>query len=168
MISNGSPEVSSTTTAAALSSAYVVVPSHSAVGSIGSASGGSSIGSSDERFVDPVLPRKGSGAMAAAAMMNYSISGGHSSHAAAAAASSSSSSPSCSSSPHASSRNRSVYSQVWKGLIFLATDPCPEVANLAQQIIYNVHDKVRVSGNNFSWISGAVCYVFCTRLLLSN
>lgn len=41
-----------------------------------------------------------------------------------------------------------MYSQVWKGLIFLATDPCPEVANLAQQIIYNVHDKLRQSSQS--------------------
>ena len=38
---------------------------------------------------------------------------------------------------------KSVYTQVWKGLIFLASDPCMQIAEMAQQIVHGVHDRVR-------------------------
>ena len=40
--------------------------------------------------------------------------------------------------------SRNMYSHVWKGVVFLASDPFQEVAELAQYVILNVHDKVRV------------------------
>lgn len=42
---------------------------------------------------------------------------------------------------------RNWYLQVWRGIVFLASDPFPEVADLAQQVVHSVHDKVgRKSG----------------------
>jgi len=37
---------------------------------------------------------------------------------------------------------RTVHASIWKGLVFLASDPCPRVAEHAQFIVHNVHDKV--------------------------
>lgn len=39
---------------------------------------------------------------------------------------------------------KSVYNHVWKGLVFLASDPCTKVAQLAQFIVHSLHDKVRL------------------------
>lgn len=45
----------------------------------------------------------------------------------------------------ASSSNaaKSVYNHIWKGLVFLASDPCSKVAQLAQFVVHSLHDKVR-------------------------
>lgn len=48
-------------------------------------------------------------------------------------------SPSCSVSP---SPGKSFYTNVWKGMIFLASDPNPSVAQMAQHVVHSVHDKV--------------------------
>lgn len=46
-------------------------------------------------------------------------------------------------SPRASSLSgRTVHNQIWKCLVMLASDPCPKVAEHAQYIVHNVHDKV--------------------------
>ena len=37
-----------------------------------------------------------------------------------------------------------VHTQIWKGLVFLASDPCPKVAEHAQYIVHSVHNKVCV------------------------
>ena len=37
---------------------------------------------------------------------------------------------------------KNFYTQVWKGMIFLASDPNPAVAQMAQHVIHGVHDKV--------------------------
>ncbi len=44
------------------------------------------------------------------------------------------------------SASRNVWNQVWKGMVFLATDPYPEVASIAQEVIHSVHDKVIGAG----------------------
>ena len=41
-----------------------------------------------------------------------------------------------------SSGMKNLYSSVWKGMVFLASDPSPEVAELAQYVVHDVHDKV--------------------------
>lgn len=38
---------------------------------------------------------------------------------------------------------KSVYNHIWKGLVFLASDPCSKVAQLAQFVVHSLHDKVR-------------------------
>lgn len=54
-------------------------------------------------------------------------------------------SPSCSpSSSLGSASSKSFYTQVWKGMIFLASDPNPSVAHMAQHVVHSVHDKVGV------------------------
>lgn len=44
------------------------------------------------------------------------------------------------------SENKSYLHQldthVWKGMIFLASDPNPSVAQMAQHVVHGVHDKV--------------------------
>ena len=40
---------------------------------------------------------------------------------------------------------KSVYNNIWKGLVFLASDPCPKVAQLAQFVVHSLHDKVGLS-----------------------
>ena len=37
---------------------------------------------------------------------------------------------------------KNFYAQVWKGMIFLASDPNPSVARMAQHVVHSVHDKV--------------------------
>lgn len=37
---------------------------------------------------------------------------------------------------------KTFYSNVWKGMIFLASDPNPSVAQMAQHVVHSVHDKV--------------------------
>lgn len=37
---------------------------------------------------------------------------------------------------------KSFYTNVWKGMIFLASDPNPSVAEMAQHVVHSVHDKV--------------------------
>ncbi len=37
---------------------------------------------------------------------------------------------------------KAVHNQIWKGLVLLASDPCPKVAEHAQSIVHGVHDKV--------------------------
>lgn len=39
---------------------------------------------------------------------------------------------------------KNFYTQVWKGMIFLASDPNPSVAQMAQHVVHSVHDKVGV------------------------
>ena len=38
---------------------------------------------------------------------------------------------------------KGVYNHIWKGLVFLASDPCSKVAQLAQFVVHSLHDKVR-------------------------
>lgn len=48
------------------------------------------------------------------------------------------------SSPSLSSiAGKSFYAYVWKGMIFLASDPNPSVAQMAQHVVHSVHDKLR-------------------------
>lgn len=44
---------------------------------------------------------------------------------------------------HDTLSNKNVYSQIWRGLQLLTTDPDPGVASKADAIINSVHDKVR-------------------------
>ncbi len=37
---------------------------------------------------------------------------------------------------------KNFYTQVWKGMIFLASDPNPSVARMAQHVVHSIHDKV--------------------------
>jgi hypothetical protein len=37
---------------------------------------------------------------------------------------------------------KGFYTNVWKGMIFLASDPNPSVAHMAQHVVHSVHDKV--------------------------
>ena len=37
---------------------------------------------------------------------------------------------------------RNWYQQIWRGMVYLASDPCPEVADLAQHVVHGLHDKV--------------------------
>lgn len=37
---------------------------------------------------------------------------------------------------------KSFFTNVWKGMIFLASDPNPSVAHMAQHVVHGVHDKV--------------------------
>ncbi len=37
---------------------------------------------------------------------------------------------------------KAVHNQIWKGLVLLASDPCPKVAEHAQCVVHSVHDKV--------------------------
>lgn len=39
--------------------------------------------------------------------------------------------------------DKTFYTQVWKGMIFLASDPNPSVAQMAQHVVHSVHDKLR-------------------------
>lgn len=43
---------------------------------------------------------------------------------------------------------KSVYNHIWKGLVFLASDPCSKVAQKAQFVVHSLHDKVR-----HAWVS---------------
>ena len=38
--------------------------------------------------------------------------------------------------------SKNFYTQAWKGMIFLASDPTPSVAHMAQHVVHSVHDKV--------------------------
>lgn len=57
--------------------------------------------------------------------------------------------PSSSSSPSSLSfsSGRNFYTHVWKSMIFLASDPHPSVARMAQHVIHSVHDKVSYFNN---------------------
>ena len=44
--------------------------------------------------------------------------------------------------PRGSVTGKTVHTQIWKGLVFLASDPCSKVAENAQYIVHSVHDKV--------------------------
>ena len=44
--------------------------------------------------------------------------------------------------PTGSNAAKSVYNHIWKGLVFLASDPCSKVAQLAQFVVHSLHDKV--------------------------
>ena len=46
---------------------------------------------------------------------------------------------------HDTLSNKHVYSQTWRGLQLLATDPDPSIAAKADAIINSVHDKVKVT-----------------------
>lgn len=48
--------------------------------------------------------------------------------------------PVCAVIPSVGAKN--VYSHIWKGVVFLASDPYPEVADAAQQVVHSLHDKV--------------------------
>ena len=37
---------------------------------------------------------------------------------------------------------RNWYQQIWRGVVYLASDPFPEVADLAQHVVHSLHDKV--------------------------
>lgn len=50
--------------------------------------------------------------------------------------------PSSSPSSLVSNSGRNFYTHVWKSMIFLASDPNPSVANMAQHVVHSVHDKV--------------------------
>ena len=50
--------------------------------------------------------------------------------------------PSSSPSSLTSISGKSFYTQVWKGMIFLASDPSPSVAQMAQHVVHSLHDKV--------------------------
>lgn len=52
--------------------------------------------------------------------------------------------PSSSPSSLGSISGKNFYTHVWKSLIFLASDPNPSVAHMAQHVIHSVHDKVSV------------------------
>lgn len=41
-----------------------------------------------------------------------------------------------------STSGKNFYTNVWKGMIFLASDPNPSVAHMAQHVVHSVHDKV--------------------------
>lgn len=43
---------------------------------------------------------------------------------------------------HDTSSNRNIYTQIWRSLQLICSDPCPSVALKAGQIIQSVHDKV--------------------------
>ena len=43
-----------------------------------------------------------------------------------------------------SSTSKSFYAQIWKGMIFLASDPHQSVAHMAQHVVHSVHDKVQL------------------------
>ena len=45
-------------------------------------------------------------------------------------------------SPSSSMAAKSVYNHVWKGLVFLASDPCSKVHQPAQFVVHSLHDKV--------------------------
>lgn len=74
----------------------------------------SSPGSSDDHLVDSLPKRKGASTFFQ------------------------SSSPSSTS----SISGKNFYGQVWKSMIFLASDPNPSVARMAQHVVHSVHDKV--------------------------
>jgi regulator-associated protein of mTOR len=38
---------------------------------------------------------------------------------------------------------RNWYQQIWRGIVYLASDPFPEVADLAQHVVHSLHDKLR-------------------------
>ena len=48
----------------------------------------------------------------------------------------------CSPSSLSTVSGKTFYTHVWKSMIFLASDPNPEVASMAQHIVHSVHDKV--------------------------
>ena len=37
---------------------------------------------------------------------------------------------------------RNWYQQIWRGMVYLASDPFPKVADLAQHMVHGLHDKV--------------------------
>ena len=37
---------------------------------------------------------------------------------------------------------RNWYQHIWRGIVYLASDPFPEVADLAQHVVHSLHDKV--------------------------
>ncbi len=39
---------------------------------------------------------------------------------------------------------KTFYTHVWKSMIFLASDPNPSVAHMAQHVVHSVHDKVSI------------------------
>lgn len=45
-------------------------------------------------------------------------------------------------SSNASPNARNWYQQIWRGVVYLASDPFPEVADLAQHVVHSLHDKV--------------------------
>ena len=45
-----------------------------------------------------------------------------------------------------STSSKAFYTQVWKGMIFLASDPHLSVAHMAQHVVHSVHDKVMHGG----------------------
>ena len=44
--------------------------------------------------------------------------------------------------PSSSLAAKNVYNHVWKGLVFLASDPCSKVNQPAQFVVHSLHDKV--------------------------
>ena len=39
---------------------------------------------------------------------------------------------------------RNWYQQIWRGVVYLASDPFPEVADIAQHVVHSLHDKVSI------------------------
>ena len=65
------------------------------------------------------------------------------------------SSSSASSSPNLSTggSKRNVYSQIWKGVVFLASDPSQDVADTAQYVVRSLYDKVQCTCTNMCILS---------------
>ncbi len=63
--------------------------------------------------------------------------------------------------PSSSIAAKNVYNHVWKGLVFLASDPCSKVNQPAQFVVHSLHDKVSVLINHYI---GVVAY---TRTMLA-
>jgi len=65
------------------------------------------------------------------------------------------SSSSASSSPNLSTggSKRNVYSQIWKGVVFLASDPSQDVADTAQYVVRSLYDKVQCTCTNMYILS---------------
>lgn len=58
--------------------------------------------------------------------------------------------PSSSPSSLNSISGKNFYTHVWKSMIFLASDPNPSVAHMAQHVVHSLHDKVVFTCINYS------------------
>lgn len=70
--------------------------------------------------------------------------------------------PSSSPSSLNSISGKNFYTHVWKSMIFLASDPNPSVAQMAQHVVHSVHDKVRCSVLHVI-LSMCHSYISCAR-----
>ena len=55
---------------------------------------------------------------------------------------------------------RNWYQQIWRGIVYLASDPFPEVADLAQHVVHSLHDKVSLSCTCLYVHHVALCVLF--------